>query len=38
MLINLTQVKTYKVGDPKNRKTRSCGITMDPQNSKGVRL
>jgi len=37
MLINLTPVETYKIGDPK-KKTTSCGITMDPQRSKCVRL
>jgi len=38
MLINIKQVETYKIGDPRKEKTRSCGIAMDPQRSKCVRL
>jgi len=39
MLISRTQVKTYKLWDPREGKlTRSCGITMDPLRSKCVGL
>jgi len=37
MLINLTQIETYKIGDAREGKTRSCGLTMDPKRSKFVR-